>query len=126
MCDVDVPAIDVGKLRASLKPGQMWRWEFAVGEGDARGWWPATRVTSEGRHSFVVATHFVKYGDTFTIVTVDDEGPYDLMGTVPTLDENGLVQSPPVKTYFVALHNGVLVWFEHEWLEQCKLIQDVE
>jgi hypothetical protein len=89
-----------------------------------KGWWPATRVTSDGRYQITNAFVILKYGDVFTIVTVNDEGPYDIR--VPSFEDNGTMRYPTPKTYFVALHNGVLIWMEHNWLEQCTLIEDAE
>lgn len=112
-------------VATKLRPGQLWRWDFDVGKDDTtKGWWPANRVTTEGRYTLSTAFVIIKYGDLFTIVTVDDSGPYDIR--VPSFEDDGSMRYPTPKTYFVALHDGVLVWFEHNWLEQCKLIQDVE
>lgn len=104
------------------KPGQLWRWMFALGEG----WWPMQPVTSEGRISPAVAGFiFLKSGDVFTVVTLDDPGPYELH--VPSLDNYYKPASmSPFKRWHVVLVGDKLVWFSHALFAQAELLSDVE
>ena len=110
-----------------LKPGQLWMWDFDVKvDGGEEGWWLANRVTSEGRHQMPTAAFILKRGMFFTVIRPDDEGPYELP-SVPSFDEEGNyvpVTAPP-KRWHVVLIGDVLVWFQHDWFEQCKLLEDV-
>lgn len=102
-----------------LKPGQLWVWDFTVGED---GFWPTNRVTSDARALIASSLHVVilHRGDLFTIVTLDQTGPIE---RYVTFDENG---AQVAKRYHVVLLRDTLVWFEHSWIEVCKLVADCE
>lgn len=105
----------------NLKPGQLWRWNFLVNDGS----WLFQRVSTEGRTSvFADGWHFMKRGDVFTVVTVDDPGPYDMR--LPKVDDYGMVSYDPPKRWHVVLFQGTLLWFDHECFSQAELVTDAE
>ena len=104
-----------------LRPGQLWRWAFSHNDGT----WPFQRVTTEGRHVWFAGGHIMmKRGDVFTMVTVNDPGPYQM--NLPKINDIGQVVSDPPKRWHVVLVAKDLVWIDHEWLEQAELLVDAE
>ncbi len=106
--------------RTPVIPGQLWRWDFSVGDGS----WFGQRVTDEARFepSFD-GTAVILRDDTFVIVVVDDPGPYeqpDYLSSVydPASTSPGMV----AKRWHVALLNHALVWIEDGWLQHCELL----
>lgn len=109
-------------------PGQMYAWEFTVGDGS----WPIEYVTEERRHSYAVGRYgMLKRGDAFTVVSTDDAGPYDLdnMGwlrgsqLIDDFDVPAVDISFPPKRWHVALHGGTLFWLEHSLLLCSRLLE---
>jgi len=62
--------------------------------------------------------------DVFTIVFVDDQGPYEL----PVFNMNDLgvwTRTPSMKRWHVVLFKDSLVWFQHDWFQRAELLKDV-
>ena|SRR5579864_950118 len=111
------------------RPGQLWKWDFDYKAAGEEGWWFATRVTSEGRHLPTFAIVILKRGDQLLCVSLDDPGPYQIPKALGHQDEFGVWHfddPPPAKRYHVFMKGDTLIWFEHDWLDQCKLIADAE
>jgi hypothetical protein len=106
-----------------LRPGQLWVWAFE----HSNGWWPFEVVTSSRRSKpFEVGPMVVlNNGDTFMVVSPDDDGPAQQM--TMSYDENGLIErispSKP-KRWHVVLAKGVCIWIEHKELEMAELLVD--
>lgn len=102
-----------------IVPGQLWRWDFDV----LGTWmWPLEIVTEERRHSVGVGSHTLLFkNNVFTIIAIDDEGPFD--------DFQSSYELRPVGPYEVRWHvilvNDVLAWFDHSNFVVSSLIQDV-
>jgi len=108
-----------------LRPGQLWQWNFSFGDGT---WW-FTPVTEAGRTTPDWGRRVtMKRGDMFTLVTLDDPGPYELP-TMPTFDDAGnILPAMEIKLrarYDVVLVGDTLVWFEHDNFEHSELLTDV-
>lgn len=108
-------------VSVNLRPGQLWRWKFSVGEGQ----WPTARVSDCARNEFTGSPFVLfKRDDVFTVVTLDDAGPYYvyLQSMADAHLEYGVIQTP--RRWHVVLLNDALVWFEHPWFEQAELVTD--
>jgi hypothetical protein len=121
------PSQIVAKPIPPLKAGQLWLWDFSFTTKKAdkdEGWWLAMRVTDEGRNCYSNAAIQLKRGDVFTVVTVDDPGPYRLL-TAPIHFNDGW-ETYPAPRYHVVILGESLLWFQHDWFEVCKLLADME
>ena len=65
----------------------------------------------------------MKRGDVFTMITVNDTGPYQM--NLARVNDIGQIVVDPVKRWHVVLVAKDLVWVDHTWLEQAQLIVDV-
>ena len=102
-----------------LKPGQLWRWNFAVGDGT----WFFQKVTSDARFQFMNGTYVaLNNHDTFTVVALDDPGPYEMR--FPGLNDLGQIVSEPPKRWHVVLCQFGLVWVEHQQFSFAELLGD--
>lgn len=54
------------------QPGQLWTWKFK------QGIWPLSIVTDQARRELCLDVAYINDGDFFLIVTINDEGPYDI------------------------------------------------
>jgi len=87
-------------------------------------------VTQERRHSIMGARHgMIRRGQVFTIVTVNDYGPYDLP-SFPTVDgRGGLLPAKRTardKRWHTALLGDTLFWLDHELFQFSKLVADAK
>lgn len=104
-----------GATVAEPVPGQMWRWTFTAGDGS----WMCEPVTESRRSDLTGGIVFVKRDDVFTVIMLDDPGPFEVPTTV---ELNGCLVSRAHKRWHVVLLDGRLVWFEHEWFEQARFV----
>lgn len=112
----------VPSVGRELRPGQLWQWKFAVGDG----WWVLQKVTEHGRYAPDAGNFKVIYRDNiFTLVTLDDPGPYELP-PINGLNDVGQYVTHPRKLWHVVLLGDSLVWMEHKHFEQAILLRDVE
>ena len=81
------------------------------------------RVTTVGRDQFDSSVDIACKGDLFTVMVVDDPGPYE----VPDFkfDENGGMVTPTRHRWHVVLLRDTLYWFRHDWFETSELLCDV-
>lgn len=102
-------------------PGQLWEWDFTLAYTTDHvndGSWYLEPV-SEARRQFYVSVEdsggmrLIKNGDTFLIVSIDDEGPY----------EDASIVHIGNKWYIALLHN-CLVWINKASLECAKLVRN--
>jgi hypothetical protein len=98
----------------------MYVFDFKVGMSG----WPIEYVTEERRHNLVGnAAGFLRDGQIFTIVIVDDPGPFDFPfvkvqdvdGIIRHSDGSDYKQVKP-KRWHVALLGDRLFWLNHELL----------
>lgn len=120
---VDVSDEQLASVAIEPKPGQLWRWVFSIGDA---GSWLIQHVTTESRETFLAGGFsFIKRGELFTIVNVNDPGPTEM--NLPKVDDNGLITFDPPKRWHVVLWNGLLCYFQHDWLGDgiSELVKDV-
>lgn len=80
-------------------------------------WFPLQQVSQAARDSWLVdSREFIRLGESFTIIMVDDEGPFKLID--PEFQD---VQCNN-RRYHVVLFNGKLVWIWQDWMESCELV----
>lgn len=81
------------------------------------------RVTTAGRDQVDSSVDIACKGDLFTVMVVDDPGPYE----VPDfrLDENGGMVTSTRHRWHVVLLRDTLYWFRHDWFETSELLADV-
>ena len=115
-------------MSLDLIPGQMYAWH---GIGTIKTWL-ITYVTEEGRTVWIGGRHgFINAGDLFTVVSLDDEGPYD----GPDFGDSFVqVSNPPSnaplvarkvnKRWHTALLHDAIFWLDHELLETSELVSD--
>jgi len=90
-----------------LRPGQLWCWRFSVGSGG----WVLQCVTERGRRQFLVGGYVnIRVGDTFTLISKNDPGPYRVGATT--------------QHWCVILFESKLVWFNREWFEFSELLEN--
>ena len=111
----------VPSVGRELVPGQLWQWQFGVGDG----WWASQKVTEAGRYMNDLGYETMKRGDVFTVVTLDDPGPYQLP-QINGLNDIGQYVTQPKKLWHVVLFKDALIWMEHDHFEQAILLRDVE
>lgn len=100
---------DFVDTRPEIRPGQLWIWRLAVGDGT----YFFEQVTEERRINYALAGIIpIKRGDNFIIVSTDDDGP----AQPPNV--------PAVKRWHVALLHGTLVWIDHDSFYSAKLIAE--
>lgn len=106
-----------GRHLTRIVPGQMWMWDFKVAEG----WWPLEAVTEERRVGYNARNIIIHRGLTFTVISLDDPGPFEVVG----IDEDGMVSNKPTR-WHVVLVKDTLAWMRHDDFGVSKLIKDVE
>lgn len=109
-------------------PGQMYVFKGIVKVHT----WLITYVTEEGRTELIGGRHsFIKTGDLYIIVTLNDEGPYDgpdLGKFSSQVDPDGFARmiyaNKKRKRWHVALLHDALFWLDHELLSFSELVSD--
>ena len=115
-----------------LRPGQLWRWDFAVGDD---GWRMLELVSEERRTGLVTPnTVFLRRGTVFTVIVVDDPGPFDpnfgvVTGRLAVHDDPRTVQAlwtpePTAPCWHVVLVDGQLAWMKGPDFDRASLVGD--
>jgi hypothetical protein len=99
-----------------IVPGQLWVWKPNIPQMEhIKTFWPMTIVMDKSRGEFTFGEHVnALTNDLFTIVSNDDDGPFE-----PDLHTVDLTRNDPtleIRTrsrYCVVLLRGQLVWMKH-------------
>lgn len=105
-----------------IRPGQLWTWTLDYGNV---GGWPLMVVNDLSRVVCINTCTIIKRGDTFLVVSLDDDGP-----ALPVfLDIDPASNGVQVPTFVnrlnhVILLHGQLVWLEGASFSCAKLLED--
>lgn len=103
-----------------IEVGQMWKWNFNVGEG----WWLLQAVSDAARREWKPNDNeVIRKNDVFIVVCTDDSGPAPAMKeNWDQATETWTLISKPARHHVVLFHDR-LVWIKHSDLSICKLVE---
>jgi len=103
-------------------PGQLWQWALK----ECKGFWAWQRVTERARQQIdLYNVDVVHNGDLFTVIAVDDPGPFVLSETTYDICGNCVIVQPITRPWHIVALRGALCWFRQDWSQHAELLADV-